>query len=199
MNLIEDAAPPPFAARSESLAVGVDDPLVDVGDAIAVRARIFAEDDAAEPPATEAVLIRDEVPVARTTLTPDEAGGGLLRGTLPAPAEPGRYEVALQVEGQPESSDVQLRVPVLVTDPAREAELRRRSADAETMRSIAALTGGTFFREGGAGGLASQFDGLSETRIDRREVNLSTSWPPFVAAVTALTIEWFLRRRRGLM
>lgn len=203
-GVINAVVEPPFAAEDAVAAIGVEDASVPAGGTVQVRARLKADDgrtldgEALAGQRVTARLSLDGRIVASAPLAPDAAGGGLLRGTIEAPDEPGLYEVSVVTDALSESEQT-AAASVLVTALQPSTELARLDADADAMRLIADRSGGVFYREEDAGALASHFEGFT-TRTERSgRYELWTSWPLFTTAVGLLSMEWFLRRRMGMM
>ena len=188
-NLVADAAGPPTTAEDERLALTVETAAPDAGGRLPVAVRAKAGDLGP----VQVRLMREDELIATIDLSP--GAGGLLRGELPVPREPGRYEVAASAVGE---SAAEVRTDVVVLEPPASPELRRLDADLEFAEALAAASGGTVIREGDDADVAALFDGFTtRTTIERRTL-LRSSWPPFAAAVGLLSIEWLTRRRLGL-
>jgi len=134
-------------------------------------------------------------PVATVSL--QRAGAeGLYEGTIP-PLPPGPY--AYKATAQTPRQETAIRGPdgrfwVESMGP----EFARTWADTATLELLARSSGG---RSARAGNLAELLGAIPQTvrpagRI--REVELWNHWVLFAAFVTVLSIEWFLRRRRGM-
>jgi hypothetical protein len=111
---------------------------------------------------------------------------------------PGDYAIEVNVvqNGQPYGS-ARGRFTVFQQD----MELDNASADAETMKSLAAMTGGQSLAPEQLSELikqlteqTSQFDVQQETKK-----TFWDTWPFFLFLVGLLTIEWYLRKRWGLV
>ena len=188
-NLVADAAGPPTTAEDERLALTVETAAPEAGGRLPVAVRAKADDVGR----VEVRLMREDELIATADLSP--GAGGLLRGELPVPTVPGRYEVSASAVGE---SAADVRTDVVVLAPPASPELRRLDADLDFAGALAAASGGTVIREGDDADVAALFDGFTtRTTIERRTL-LRSSWPPFAAAVGLLSIEWFARRRMGL-
>ena len=197
-NLVAAAAESAFAAEDDQLAIGVDAAEVEAGSPVPVRARLKTPTADGESVVAEAQLLRDGQAVATAEMTFDGAGGGLLRGEIPAPAEPGVYEVAVHVERPSGTVGYGVRARVLVTDPAAEAEMRRLTADCDALAAVAAAGGGRVL-EADAAAVAEAVGDLTTTDVTRRRYDLLAGWPAFAAVVGLLGAEWLARRRMGMM
>lgn len=144
----------------------------------------------------EAQLFRDGQKVAGIALVPDENQGGTYRGRTP-PLTEGGYEIRVRVDGLPES-EMKARTEFTVA-PAGGGEMARLNCDEELLKQIAADSGGQYFREEEAGALVEKLKPLSQGRVVESETALWQSWWWFAPAVLLLTVEWFLRKRAGML
>lgn len=128
----------------------------------------------------------DDKPVAVVMTDQD----GRLKATLPAPSEPGAYEVVASVE------DVEVAREVFIVEESGD-ELADLEVMPEQLQAVAAQTGGRVFLG------TSDVPALSElASTSRRAVGLvskqplSNPWFIFVTVVL-LGVTWVLRRRWG--
>ncbi len=203
-GLVNAVLEPTFSGEDAHAAIGLDTAAVEAGESFSVRARIkdesgaFQSGDMITNARITATLLRDGLPVATAPLVPDAAGGGLLRGAFEAPSDPGLYEIAVFQAGIAESEQT-ARASVLLREPSISAELARLDADVEMLQLLADASDGLLIREEDAISLASRFQSFT-TRTERRgRYDLWTSWPLFVSAAGLLCLEWFLRRRGGMI
>lgn len=187
----------PFAVRDDLVALDVGEPVYHAGDSARVRVRLAGRDGKPLLDAkAEAFLFRDGRKVATFALEPDPNLGGLYRGAT-AELEPGEYEVGLLVEG---FSELETRARTSFGVRPRQArELAVLTADESLLRGVAAASGGEYLREEEAGRLPSLLRPLSEGRIVLSETRLAQSYWWFVPIVGLLALEWFLRKRAGMI
>lgn len=114
--------------------------------------------------------------------------------------KPGIYRVTVSArkDGQVISGDATTRFLVDSTDP----ELDNPAADPALLQELARQTGGRIIP-------AEEFDGFLEELIDAGPPNLSLTqitrvslwdnWWYLAAFVTTMTVEWIVRKRRGLV
>ncbi len=144
----------------------------------------------------EAHVFRDGRKVATVELAPDENQGGTLRGKTSA-LLPGLYEIRVRVDGLPES-EMKARTEFAVAAQGS-SELAQLNCDEELLRQLAFHSGGQYFREEDIGGLAERLQPMSEGRIIESETVLWQSYWWFGPLVLVLAMEWFLRKRAGML
>lgn len=133
-------------------------------------------------------------------LRPDPSRPGIYESVLP-PLPPGRWQLTPRGLGDPPVPGTAREV--VVTDAARErAQVRQ---DRRYLRQLAARVGGTAVDGDQAAGRATLLAELSglplEAEQTRRQARLEpgASWAWLVVVVSMLGVEWFLRRRQGLL
>lgn len=144
----------------------------------------------------EAQLFRGGKKVASVPLTSDDADSGVYRGRTAELTE-GDYEVRVRVEALPES-DMKARVSFVV-EPKDAGELAELTCNESLLREIAANSGGEYFREEDALRVVERLAPLSRGQVVETETALWQSPWWFAAVVALLTVEWFLRKRNGMM
>ena len=144
----------------------------------------------------EAQVFRDGRKVATVALEPDENQGGTFRGKTSV-LLPGNYEIRVHVDGLPES-DMKARTEFAVAAQGS-GEMAQLNCDEELLRQLAFHSGGQYFREEEIAGLAERLQPLSQGRIVESETVLWQSYWWFGTLVFVLTVEWFLRKRFGML
>ncbi len=144
----------------------------------------------------DAVLLRDGRKVATVALNSDDSGSGILRGRT-AELEEGDYEVKVVVPGMPEE---ELKAKTeFVVKPQGAGEMAALHCNENLLRELAFYSGGEYFREEEIRNLPDRLKPLSQGKVIESETLLWQSWWWFLPVVLLLTIEWWLRKRAGLM
>ncbi len=144
----------------------------------------------------EAIIERDGEKALMLTLSADAYVPGVYRGTashLPS----GNYTVSLSASGIPrEALAVETR---FVVAPDESKELNEQTSDMETLRRVAELTGGQCITENELSSLLDHLKPLSQGRIVESETILWQSYAWFIPVLVCLSVEWWLRKRVGLI
>ena len=140
---------------------------------------------------------------------PDSGEGPPRPIDLPAGVEPGRYEgddaafapgawsweaSAVDQAGGREPSRAHGRFWVETMGP----EFARTVPDREALAQVTARSGGALFEVEGADALVDAIPRLIHRQGRVREWDLWNHFMLFASFVVVLSVEWFLRRRRGL-
>ncbi len=173
----------------EPARISTDKERYGVGGAMSVSGRL--RDDGYRPMAQASVELRfqpsDE---EKAIATVDTDQDGLLRATLPAPSDPGAYEVVAFVEGKEVAREV------FIVEESGD-ELADLEAMPEQLQAVAAQTGGRVFLR------IEDVPALSElASTTRRATGLVSKQPlsnPWFILITVmlLGVTWVLRRRWG--
>jgi hypothetical protein len=116
---------------------------------------------------------------------------GVLEG-LP----PGRYRYQGHARTE---TEVLGTVEGVVTVDSLGTEMERLEADHELLERIAAVSGGRLWHPDSLVGLSESFSVMAEEEEERIQVAIWNHPLVFVAFVLFASLEWFLRRRRGLV
>lgn len=125
---------------------------------------------------------------------------GLAEVALP-PLAPGRYTVQLVGAGDP---PVLGRQEVLIVAD-HSVEMTQVRMDRRRLTQLAAQGGGRFYDAGSADDMRRLVDNLlavdwtGDEISERRRFEFRAGWPLLVLVVVLLGIEWYLRRRNGLL
>lgn len=164
-----------------------------LGEAITLRARFL---DPGLAPADEVTVALEPSGQARqlVKLPRHPTVAGVFEATLPQLPE-GEHEVLL-VEPQPVGASAATRFSIV----APPGEMARTEMDAAALRNAAELTGGRFYTIS----TASQL--LSDLPVGRRvpveslpPVSIWNRWWMLAAFLAALSAEWILRKRKGML
>jgi hypothetical protein len=142
-----------------------------------------------------AVLWREGERVASVALNADGDRPGLLRGRT-AQLEPGAYTVG--VESAKGDRELPLRVSFEVGSQLV-SELAELSINEELLKRIADESGGKYLREEFSAQLREMVASLETGRVVETETVLWQSYWWFSAVLSLLSLEWFLRKRLGLV
>lgn len=179
---------PPFAVRDRFAAI-------DASESGDLRVRLW---DAGGRPVSqagaEAYVFRGDAKVVTVRLVPDENAGGLFHGAAGA-LPPGRYEVAVGGTGLPETARAEF-----VVRPRDAGERALLTCDEDLLRSMAAQSSrGEYLREEESDWLEGRLEPLSQEKIVETDTALWQSWWWFLPLVGLLTVEWGVRKWRGLV
>lgn len=191
---------PPYAVRDAFVAIGTDKIDYRVGQAATIRVRLLNADqrlDETAPSATvDAILLRDNQPVATVPLRLDDPGRQTYVGeTIPLSA--GEYHVRIRASGM-SASALQASTPIWVVPP-RSTELDRVSIDEAALARIATAGGGIAVHESAAGEVFASLGSLSSGRIVESDTLLWQTWWVFAILVLLLAVEWWFRKKVGLL
>ena len=173
----------------------VDQPEVRRGETVRLRARFFDERLApAADDGVQAVVEREGKPNEPVTLRRTEGGRGIFEASLTAQGE-GRYHVRLvapAATGKPPSADFRV-----VASPG---ESQRTTVDAKELRAAAKISGGKFYRSPDAASLLDDLPAGRQVPIEPLPpIRLWNRWWMMTALVVALSMEWILRKRKGML
>lgn len=189
--------PRAFSASDEFVAV--DTGPVSYGDqsAVDVRVRLRGLDGRPQSDATvDALIWKDGRVVGTTSLTADGEQPGIYRGNTGALAD-GQYEVSVQASGF--SPDALKARGQFVVRPPESAELAETACNETLLKQLAAESGGVYLREEQLGQLPALLSPLSNGRVVESDTLLWQTYWWFAGIVVLLSVEWFLRKRAGLL
>ncbi len=131
-------------------------------------------------------------------LTPQKQSGGAMAEFV-GTDHPGDYWVSVRatVDGKAAGLPTTTRFIVEARDP----ELDNPAADPDLMSEIAALTGASAVPPEKLGAFLDDLlkSGISTELTRNRLVNLWDNWPLLLLFSTVMTLEWFVRKRSGLV
>ena len=188
---------PPYSASDEYVALGTNKIEYTTSESAVIRARL--QDTNAKPvgdATVDALLIRDDKIVAMVPLQVDDPVRGTYLGRTP-PLEPGAYDVRVRASGFDESA-LQASTPIWVSDEET-AETRRIGLDVNALTQIAKAAGGSYVHESNAGELLKLIEPLSSGTVKEDDISIWQSFYWFWAVIALLAIEWWLRKRAGLV
>ncbi len=188
---------PPYSAGDSYVALGTDKIEYRRGETATVRARL--RDNSGQPigdSTVEALLISHNEVVARVPLEVDDPARGTYRG-ISGPLKLGEYSVRIRASGIGQQA-LRATTPIWVQNRDR-GELDRVSLDASSLHQIAESGGGVYLHESEADRIMNQLEPLSSGRIVESDILVWQSFHWFVVVMLVLTVEWWMRKRAGLM
>lgn len=188
---------PPYSASDDYVALGTDKIEYAAGESATIRARVQGADGKPIGDATvDALLIADDQVVATVPLQIDDPARGTYRGNTQA-MELGAYSIRIRASGF-DANALQATTPIWVGK--RDAvEMSRVSLDAEALQTIAETAGGQYFHESSADQILELLKPLSSGSVIETDILVWQSFYWFWAVLLLLAIEWWLRKRAGLV
>jgi len=187
----------PFAVSDDHISIDAGSTVYRTGDSANLRVRLRdAEGNAIEEATAEALIWKEGRIISRVNLEPDKDTGGLFHGKSPALSE-GRHEVSVNVTGFTEEQ-TPARTEFIVQPPDT-GETALLACNEELLQQIAQQSGGQYLREEQTEQLPELLAPLSTGKIVESETILWQSYWWFGAILTLLSIEWFIRKRAGMM
>jgi uncharacterized membrane protein len=187
----------PFAVSDAYVALDSGPPSYAAGDSADLRVRLRGTDGRPVLDATvDALLWKDGRIVSTVHLTATDSGSGIYSGRS-GPLAEGNYEVSVRAAGF--ANDALRARTELVVEPPKSGELEEVSCHVDLMRELASVSGGKFLREEDVGQLADLLRPLSTGRVIESDTVLWQSYWWFSLLVVLLAIEWYLRKRAGLL
>jgi hypothetical protein len=138
----------------------------------------------------------EQVAVRTVTMQPDASITGLYRAEI-ASLPPGEYAVSVTAAGIPDSS-LNVSCPFAVSEPV-DAEYQELSCHESLLRELAETTGGVYLSEATADRLGAILAALSDAEAVETRTALAESYFWFIPLVMILALEWWLRKRAGLL
>ncbi|WP_419580927.1 hypothetical protein [Stieleria magnilauensis] len=196
-QLVVAAMEPPFSASDQYVSIGTDKVEYRGGESVAVRARL--RDVRGNPVAdatVDALVMRDGNKIATVPLSVDNPNRGTYVGQVP-PLPGGEYSIRIRASGFDESA-LLASTPIWVTEDDH-AEMQRMSLDEDALRQIASAGDGTYIHESDAERMLELLKPLSSGTVIETDTVLWQSYLWFWLIIALLTIEWWCRKRAGLV
>lgn len=196
-QLAKFVMPRPFATSDEYLSIDTGPVSYQNGASPDVRIRLLGLDGKPATDATvDALVWKNGRVVSTIGLTPDADVPGIYRGRS-GTLDEGEYEVSVRASGFSQDA-LQARSKFVVL-PAESNELENTASNEALLQQMATESGGVFLREEQMGKLAGLLRPLSSGRVVETETLLWQSYWWFAAIILLLSLEWFLRKRAGLL
>jgi hypothetical protein len=187
----------PYAIESEYVALDSGDPVYAVGQSVPIRARI--RDSAGEPatlPQIEAHIKKGESIVATLTLALEADLPGTYRGQANGLA-PGDYDVSLVLPGfSADATNVSTMFRIL--EPPN-SELQNVTRNDSLLTQIASLSGGKYVHENQIAELWEAMKLRHNSKLVESDQLLWQSYWWFIPVVLIIAVEWWLRKKAGLI
>ncbi len=134
----------------------------------------------------------------QATVTPQKQPGGA-SADFTETTLPGDYWVSVRATVSGKSTGLPTTTRFIVE--ARDPELDNPAADPDLMAEIAALTGASVVQPEKLGTFLDDLlkSGISTELTRNRMVNLWDNWPLLLVFASVMTLEWFVRKRNGLV
>lgn len=187
----------PFAVNDAFASLDSGSRIYSTGDSITVRARL-KQDDAKplENASVNVVLERDGERHASIPLNAEPDARGFYKTTF-GPMPEGNYRVRLEVVGIP--NDALTLQTQFVVQPPVDVEMTTLACNAATLRAAASMTGGEFALLEDAATISEKLKPFRTGKMVESQTLLWQSYPWFATIVGLLAIEWYLRKRVGLI
>lgn len=196
-QLLNAVMQPPYSANDDYVALGTDKIEYEAGQSSTIRARL--QDPSGQPvgdATVDALLIADDRIFATVPLAVDDPARGTYRGQTP-PLQTGAYSIRIRASGF-DSQALQASTPIWVG--TRDAvELARVSLDQDTLKQVAKTGGGVYLHESSSDQIIEHLRPLSNGMVVESDVLVWQSFYWFWAIILLLALEWWLRKRAGLV
>lgn len=196
-QLLHAVMQPPYSASDDYVSLGTDKIEYEQGQVSTIRARL--QDPNGQPvgdATVDALLVADDHVIATVPLSIDDPSRGTYRGQSP-PLQSGAYQIRIQASG----FDAQaLRASTPIWVGTRDTiELDRVSMDEDALQQVARSGGGIYLHESSADQILEHLRPLSNGTIVESDILVWQSFYWFWAIMLLLAVEWWLRKRAGLV
>lgn len=188
---------PPYAVENDYVGLDAGERVYDFGKQISIRARLRnAQQEPMSGVRAIAVIEQNGVRVQSLPLVEESEGSGMVSG-LATGLLAGRYQVRLEVPGMPtEALDLETE---FIVHPPQDLEMEVLASNREVLEQIAKTTGGKYYDESQADRVNESLQALRTGKIEQSRTLLWQSYPWFLAVMTLLALEWYLRKRAGFI
>lgn len=196
-QLLHAAMQPPYAASDDFAALGTDKIEYEVGEESVIRVRLQDTEGHPVGDATvDALLVADNQVLATVPLMIDDPSRGTYRGLTP-PLESGKYDIRIRASGF-DATALQASTPIWV-GTRDSMELTRVSLDPNALRQISEAGRGNYLHESSADELLTWLEPLSSGRTVESDTLVWQSFYWFWTIMILLSIEWWMRKKAGLV
>jgi hypothetical protein len=187
----------PFAVESEYIALDSGDPNYSAGQIVPVRARLRNSTGLpAEYSSVEAIASIDGKPIASTFLSADDALPGSYRGQFES-LPPGDYSIHVVAPGFTEQ-EMSVRTSLRINETPNQ-ELADVVRNDELLRQLADRTGGMYVVEDEMQKLWDRMDLSQRSKLIESDRLLWQSYWWFVPILILVALEWWFRKKGGLI
>lgn len=187
----------PFAVNDAFASLDSGSRIYSTIDLITVRARIKQDDSKPlENAAVNVVLERDGERHASIPLNAEPDARGFYKSTF-GPMPEGNYRAQLEVVGIP--NDALTLQTQFVVQPPVDIEMHSLACNTAALRVAAAMTGGEFAMLEEAATISEKLKPFRSGKMVESQTLLWQSYPWFATIVGLLAIEWYFRKRVGLI
>lgn len=188
---------PPFQVKDDFVAMDTGKLRYETGETADIRIRPLKETlKRVANPIVSLILERDGLPAATILLEPDSGGSGVYRGETSKLSD-GEYKARVKIDGVLDSL-IQATTSFSV-GPRSRMEMAQLHCNEGLLREIARESGGKYFPEEKIDLLISQLEPLSRGTIMEKQIALWNSYWWFVPIILLLGVEWFFRKKSGLV
>lgn len=196
-QLLAAVMQPPYSASDDYVAMGTDKIEYESGESSTVRVRL--QDTAGKPvgdATVDALLVANDRIIATVPLSVDDPARGTYQGQTP-PLTPGAYEVRIRASGF-DAAALQATTPIWV-GRRDSAERSRVGLDKNALLQLSEAGGGVYLHESSADAILESLRPLSSGSIVESDILVWQSYYWFWAVIALLAIEWWMRKRAGLV
>ncbi|MFM8573367.1 MAG: VWA domain-containing protein [Pirellula sp.] len=196
-QLAQWTMPPPYAVENDYVGLDAGDRVYDFAKPVPIRARLRnAQQEPLSGARVLAIIEQNGVRVQSIPLVEEAEGSGMVSG-LASGLLAGRYQVRLEVPGMPTEA-LDLETEFLV-HPPQDLEMQVLASNRSVLEQIAKTTGGKYYDESQADRVNESLQALRTGKIEQSRTLLWQSYPWFLAVMTLLALEWYLRKRAGFI
>ncbi|MFK8115186.1 MAG: VWA domain-containing protein [Rubripirellula sp.] len=196
-QLLAAVMQPPYSASDDYVALGTDKIEYDSGQSALIRARVQDANGKPVGDATvDALLISEDRVIATVPLQVDDPARGTYRGKT-QDLQVGAYSIRIRASGF-DANALQATTPIWVGSRDT-VEMSRVSLDSATLQSVTETAEGQYFHESAADQILDVLRPLSSGTIVETDILVWQSFYWFWAVLLLLAIEWWVRKRAGLV
>jgi hypothetical protein len=195
-QLLEAIMPPPFDVRDQYIALTTGSPQYQAGQKATIRVQMRdASGKAVTDLLVDAVTKGDNGSEQITQLRLVDPARGIYQGES-MPLETGSYTTSVRASGYASSASVTSTF-VVTTPPNRENF--KLSQNVSLLTAMATSSGGVYADESEAQRIWDAIKPLSNGKIEVKKLAMAQSFVWFFAVLVLLALEWWLRKKVGLV